>query len=630
MFINKKKSNLIEKIFFYEKRKENGSLLKNEGLKLGLELTNEIFADLISFEHYKNIKNKINNEYLDNYCKKKIFNQVNPIANQIVIINWMIDNDKKIDINTKFIIELSHFTSPNIHFFNCDDYNKLFLKYITSSHRDMIIFKNVNIFSRIIWALKKSNFFQSFFLYVLFKKITAFFINNFSLNNFESNSIAVTYGEGINLSKRSDLYWYIDSNIPSKKIFVYFDELSHFNSEKQNRLYLFEKYGIKSFYIHPIMFYKKNKININLNFFENLFSKENYFKLLLNEFTSRYIHYFNLFNKCKVKIHLDHFEKQTKPIIKQSALKNVGGCSFGKMRSYQDLIMGKLYYSFPNDVHFLWGNHSLKRIKSKIYNSCENFIPYIILNGYTHSHQRFEFNSNINDNLVNFLILDTTISANDTYIDQVAGIKYTNTIYLKFFELLIEFDFLYLTIKRKRNDYLAILDNSNPFFQKVLSTNRLNIIKDNNNMPASNISENIDYLFAITTEDIPSALLECTQRDTKSIIIDFTNLTFIEKELYELGENQIIFNDHNILFNKLRFFLKEKKFDDTFGNWNYMLNEIKSFDDFNGSKRVGEYIFNLISFIDQNYDVKHSLKKTNLLFKKKYGNNKVKELALNE
>ena len=64
---------------------------------------------------------------------------------------------------------------------------------------------------------------------------------------------------------------------------------------------------------------------------------------MLNEFTSKYIHYFNLFNKCKVKIHLDHYEKQTNPIIKQSALKNVGGCSFGKMRSYQDLIMGKLY-----------------------------------------------------------------------------------------------------------------------------------------------------------------------------------------------------------------------------------------------------------------------------------------------
>ena len=150
------------------------------------------------------------------------------------------------------------------------------------------------------------------------------------------------------------------------------------------------------------------------------------------------------------------------------------------------------------------------------------------------------------------------------------------------------------------------------------------------NMPASNISKNMDYLFAITAEDIPSALLECTQKNTKSIIIDFTNLTFIEKELYELGENQVIFNDHNILFHKLRFFLKEKKFDDTFGNWNYMLNEIKSFDDFNGSKRVGEYIFNLISFIDQNYDVKDSIKKTNLLFKKKYGNDKVIELVLNE
>ena len=89
MFINKKKSNLIENIYFYEKRNENGSLLKREGFKLALELTNEIVTDLINFELYKDIKNKINNEYFDNFFKKEIFNQVYPIANQIVIINWI-------------------------------------------------------------------------------------------------------------------------------------------------------------------------------------------------------------------------------------------------------------------------------------------------------------------------------------------------------------------------------------------------------------------------------------------------------------------------------------------------------------------------------------------------------------
>ena len=52
------------------------------------------------------------------------------------------------------------------------------------------------------------------------------------------------------------------------------------------------------------------------------------------------------------------------------------------MRSYQDNVLGKLYFSFPNDIHFYGAKMPTKEFK-KINNKCENF-SNIILNGYSH------------------------------------------------------------------------------------------------------------------------------------------------------------------------------------------------------------------------------------------------------
>ena len=56
------------------------------------------------------------------------------------------------------------------------------------------------------------------------------------------------------------------------------------------------------------------------------------------------------------------------------------------------------------------------------------------------------------------------------------------------------------------------MENHNYLFNKALKTNRLILISDSIGMPVSQISENIDYIFALTTEDIPSALIECLNK----------------------------------------------------------------------------------------------------------------------
>ena len=119
------------------------------------------------------------------------------------------------------------------------------------------------------------------------------------------------------------------------------------------------------------------------------------------------------------------------------------------MRSYQDNVMGKLYYSFPNDIHFLWGIDSYKRIKNKMNNKCENIIPNIILNGYSHTYNKKKIHKH-ETQYTKFLFIDTNCDTNDSYIEQLVDKNYLNQLYEKFLKLIIKFDNLHITIKREK------------------------------------------------------------------------------------------------------------------------------------------------------------------------------------
>ena len=58
-------------------------------------------------------------------------------------------------------------------------------------------------------------------------------------------------------------------------------------------------------------------------------------------------------------------------------------------------------------------------------------------------------------------------------------------------------------------------------------------------------------------------------------------------------------------------YLTENRFDDNFGNWSSILHEFKHFDDYNGSKRVSEYVYELISNINKGDNTQNSIYKTN-------------------
>ena len=234
------KKKIINDVSFYNLRLKNGELIKNEGFKLSKIITDYIFKDLSNFPEFKKINNKIKNEYFINFLRKEIFYQVLPIANQIIIINTLINNNIN-KSSEDFIIELSNFKKKkNFFYFFCNHYNAYLLSFITKKHSGKIIFKNSTNFYKILYFFLKSTYLRNNIFFKIYKKIIYKKYNSI-FNNNKKAKIAVTYGEGIDTDKRSDLYWYDDQKFDADQIIVYFESKNIFKQEKSNIKLLYEK-----------------------------------------------------------------------------------------------------------------------------------------------------------------------------------------------------------------------------------------------------------------------------------------------------------------------------------------------------------------------------------------------------
>ena len=210
-----------------------------------------------------------------------------------------------------------------------------------------------------------STIFKNNTIFFFFKKLFLYFYNYKNLLNFNNkNYIAVTYGEGLNINKRSDLYWFNEKKSYGNKIFIYFEDIISYKKNKKNIDILKKKYGIQSFYIHLGSFYKNNRIKLlKYKIGKNLFSKENFFRFIINQFIFKYFHYYNFFKECKVKIHVDHHERTSNPLIKQAAIKNIESCSFGKIDLIK--IMFWVNYIFLFQTIFIFYGAKILQKNSK-------------------------------------------------------------------------------------------------------------------------------------------------------------------------------------------------------------------------------------------------------------------------
>lgn len=626
-----KKINKNNLLIFGEKRDSDGLLLKNTGYELTIDIINVIYNKILKEQAYKKFKIEFNNIYFDNYLKKLLFLNIQPIANQISILNWMIKTENK-DFLSNSLFELDYSS------FECHQLYPQITKFINKNNNEIRIkILKHSLFQNYVNKLK---FFSNIFLFTLysFYLYIYFFFKKETINNIYDNKkkIALTYCEGIDIyEKKSSIFWIKNANTDfTKNIIVYFENLKEFIDNKKLRKKVLDDYKITSIFLPKYLNLLKHhhfKDIIKYFVFKN-FDINNWLNSKNLFFKNRYFYYYNFFSKHNIVLHSDFNENMLNTIIKQASLKDLNGLSFGRIRSYEGYINGKLYFSFPNNIYFLWGNDSLERFKNKILLKNENSINTLVISGFYNNPIKF-FNKQdpkkISEQFKSldvkktFLLLDTNIDENKNYFDQLLPKKYLNNFYNNFFSLLIDNKEIGIIIKRKKNFEIDSLNKKNKLFQTAIESKRLCIIDDFANKPASIYSNICDVIIAITVEDLPSALLECFIPNKRLIILDYSNFKCKEKLVYEYGYNNFIYNNFNQFFFKLKQYILNNQKSDHFGVWPKNIFKFNDFNDYLGDKRILYYLQNMYENLNKKYDLKSVVKKTNSKYIKKFGKDKV-------
>ena len=193
----------MNKFEFLDKRIHGdfGEIIKYSSYEFSSQITEKSFNLIKSNLIYQNLTQIIPSKYVELYFKKLFFYQLLPIAHQITISNW----DKK-------YLNLDNNKINNINFFNED------LFYLLNLKEDKL--KNIKIKTNLIKKFSKKNLsnFKIFKLKIL-KNFKKKFVQSLS-----PKIICINYVEGLDLNKRSDVFWLNQSDIDRKKIFILFED----------------------------------------------------------------------------------------------------------------------------------------------------------------------------------------------------------------------------------------------------------------------------------------------------------------------------------------------------------------------------------------------------------------------
>ena len=191
----------MSELIFSDKRDENKLLLRYSAFNFTYNLAKQSFKKIKNYDSYKILINNFPEKYIESYYQKIFFEAFSNLGSQSVINFWHKKNEgnflkKKIIADTFLPKELldSIWTTEE---FNYKIYNKK--GYIKKLKNKIYPF------------------------YLNFQK----YKNKFKIKNqsddYKNSNIAVNYIEGHDLNKRSDLYWFKDSEIDPASVILYFE-----------------------------------------------------------------------------------------------------------------------------------------------------------------------------------------------------------------------------------------------------------------------------------------------------------------------------------------------------------------------------------------------------------------------
>ena len=350
--------------FQYNTKRDNKKLLLSySGYKFSTQASIKFLNQIKNLKTFKYLINNFEEELINYYFIKLFYESFKVIGHQYTIKNY----EKRISsIDKNFYYKLTSSCHSEYPYFNNIYLLRILFPdiYYRLSKISIFYMKLNNLLNNLKNKIK--------FIKDFFKK------KKFPLFKNKNYKIGILYGEGIDLKKRSDIYWVSDFKYDKKDIILYFTNPRAFSSsDKKNINDEIKKIGINFINIWEYNFNKNTDLIKSLNIFlnSNKFNEinEKWLNIQAINLVKKIQYWYNVYDHFSIKINQDPYESGLDPIIRQIAIKKFGGCGINRVRTYWGYEAYESTGMYPSDIFFCWGQDSANKI-IKSYNPNKNLI----------------------------------------------------------------------------------------------------------------------------------------------------------------------------------------------------------------------------------------------------------------
>ena len=621
-----------------DKRSENGTLLRYETCIIAGDIADKCIQEIKLLKSYRILSNEFNSNKIELYFKKYFYDEVYDLANQISLVYWYERNNEPL---RSHIINIPYSPFSNL-------YKELIIPYLKKVSADMSIGHST---SKKLKKLISRKFLLKIYysVVVILGNIMRYF-RWFSFYKASETdqvfpTIAINYIEGLDLRKRSDIFWFPFSHITPSSVLVYFENRylmkrhgGNKNATKQTEDYNFK--WVKVFNVHNYrteasgeihnIYYliKKNIRFVSRNKNKSCLVSEKDFKRECYNLINLIYSWHCFFSEYCIKIHFDPGDCDLRMIPKAIAIELTGGISIGKERSF--MVKAKSSPSqtlFQNDIFFTWGKESAERFIES--SDAQN---HTIISGHPFDDISLVSGSEcspaeVKQKIINsgakftVLLLDNMHSYNKGQF-QVIYTPSMEKFYKCFLEWVIEEDDLGLIIKSKKPVVQDTLPGIKTLIKQAVKTGRCYTVPDPFQKKPVDFAVVSDFVVSIGLF-LSGALIESVLKGVRGVFYDNPNLRSIERDLYAWGDKKVIFSNLDEMMDAFKSFKENPDSLPDLGDWSAHLDELDPFRDMRGAERIGTYVRWLKEAFDKDLERQDAIEHANVLYANAWGEDKI-------
>jgi len=606
-------------LFLADMRTEGGETLRSQAERLATEITIGLTQRISLLPQYEALRAVLPSERVILYLEKKINAEVYPPLRAMCVMEWCIRNGGHPE-KREVVWHDHHNLGPVLQ----DVWPSKEVRLVLGAPRTFLTKAR-------LWARSVRNS-----VYELVEGMSRRIPGGAShrVESLANPTIAVHYVEGIDVSRRSDIFWYPESRIDPKRILVYFDRLSPVNERfRKDLVRQIESMGFRwvSFGNASLSLDDKRICNANeerqslltqwrqaLNGIESVTPTQRWFNNVAATLLSEVGYWYSVCKTLNIKIHLEMDEGGLVPVAQAVALDMVGGIHIGRQRS--DSWGWGFLGHHPDHVYFAWNGRCAAHAREN-----RNRIDSIIICGFPYD-SAWRFNparQDVREHLaakgVSFVValFDNGFWWGGTFSRAMIG-----TFYRVFLEWALEDPEIGVVNKSKKPTILEQLPELRNLMKKTETTGRwLNLTNVFGRSP-SDASRAADISVGV---GISSAVTEAVAAGGRGIHLDLTYQRSFP--FYEWGYEKVVFDDVKRMMAALRRYKSDRTSEPGLGDFSHKMDQIDPFHDGQAGERVGTYIRWLLEAFDRGYGRDAAIREANTRYAERWGADKVLDFS---